>query len=316
MAATVTAGLSHSFDGPKWTVAQLVKKPAWVPSLVTKLVEDSNIAEWLLRDGPTAAGGAVAFEEVVALYADTEGEVVAEYGEYPGASVPQRTPVTRATTKRGVHLRFSEEMVSRNDTGRAKDEMESVRRTLVHGRDKIFFNAVLNNPGVLSIVASNDAGPGWVGANTTVRADIAEAEYQIASQGAQGVQYSEKLGYQADTLIIHPMIATSFIDNDEVNRIFAGSPLASQQLRYTGLMPRKFMNLDVMMSWRCPTTTAIVCQRKYMGFISKEWPLRGTPLKYNEDNDSYRSNFRYRDLVAIDNPKAVCFITNIDDGAA
>ena len=52
-----------------------------------------------------------------------------------------------------------------------------------------------------------------------------------------------------------------------------------------------------------------------MGFISKEWPLRGTPLKFNEADDTYTTYFRYRDLVAVDNPKAVAKITNIDGTA-
>src|SRR5688572_31717815 len=121
---TVTIG--HSYDGPKWTVNQLVSKPTWVPNIVSKTVADANIAEWLLRPGPSAVSGAVAFEETLALYAGSEGEIVAEFGEYPGTEAPMRTPVTRATTKRGVHLKISEEMVTRNDVGRVQDELRMV----------------------------------------------------------------------------------------------------------------------------------------------------------------------------------------------
>lgn len=311
--------VGHSYDGPKWTVNQLVKNPTWVPNIVAKMVEDANIADWLLRNGPTAVGGAVAFEETVALYAGSEGEIVAEFGEYPGTEAPMRTPVTRATTKRGVHLKISEEMVSRNDVGRVQDEMKMVRDTLVNGRDRVFFDAVMGNASVQSFAAASAATTdGWYSADplvSKIRYDISRAVFKIASQGVTGAQYSEKLGYKADTMICHPQVTAMFIDNEEVNKIFQGSPLASQSLRYTGLMPKKFMTLDVFQSWRCPQDTVIVCQRNAMGFISKEWPLRGTPLRQDEDTDSYRSNFRYRDLVAVDNPKAVCKITNIDGTA-
>lgn len=307
--------VGHSYDGPKWTVNQLVKNPTFVPNMMTKMVKDANIAEWLLRDGPTAVGGAVTFEETMALYAGSEGEIVAEFGEYPGTEAPMRTPVVAATTKHGVHLKISEEMVTRNDVGRVQDELRMVRDTLVNGRDKIFFNAVMSGNVQTMASASAAAVDGWYAVDplvSKIRNDIAHACYKIASQGVTGAQYSEKLGYKADTLIIHPQVAAAFIDSEEVNKVFQASPLASQALRYTGLLPTKFMTLDVFTSWRCPITTAIVAQRGIMGFISKEWPLSGTPMRKDEDTDSYRSNFRYRDLVALDNPKAVCFITNID----
>lgn len=298
-----------SYDGPRWTVNQLIKNPTWVPNTIMKMVNDSNIADWLLRKGPVADSGSVAFEETVALYANSEGETVAEFGEYPGAAASVSTPGVRSTTKKGVHFQISEEMLTRNDTGRVADEMEKVRATLVNGRDKAFINAILANPNVLTHATT---GTQWNSASTTILSDIAQAMYNISSQDVSGAQYSEKIGYQADTLIIHPSYQVQFMDNDEINNVFAGSPMADQQLRYTGKLPKKLLTLDVMTSWRCPIDKAIVAQRGAMGFISVEWPLSGTPLRKREDNDSYRSNFRYRDVMVVDNPKAVCFITGIN----
>jgi hypothetical protein len=307
--------VGHSYDGAKWTVNQLLKQPKRVPNLVENMVRDSNIAEWLLRQGPTADGGSVVYGETVALYASHDGEIVAEYAEIPGVETPVRTEITRATTKRGVHLKISKEMETRNDVGRVQDEMRMVRDTLVNTRDKVFFQAVINHPSAQTFVATNAAvAGGWLGtaASVGIRKDIARAMFLISSVSATGAQLSETLNYQADTLIVHPATVSAFIDSNEVNSIFAGSPLASESLRYTGVMPKKFMSLDVMTSFRCPVDLAIVCQRNVMGFISKEWPLSGTPMRYDEDTQTYRSNFSYRDLVAIDNPKSVCFITNID----
>lgn len=307
--ATVTVG--HSYDGTKWTVNELVKAPTRVPNLVKEMVKDANISEWLLRDGPTAAGGAVEYEETVALYASHDGEIVAEFAEIPGVETPMRTRLTRATTKRGVHLKISKEMETRNDVGRVKDEIRMVRDTLVNTRDKVLFNAVMTHPSVQTLPAGNASG-GWLSGTTSIVSDIAEGMYMISSVGVTGAQLSETLNYRPDSLIIHPAIASGLIDNPEVNNIFAGSPLASEQLRYTGKMPKKFMGLDILTSFRCPLDTAIMCQRNIMGFISKEWPLNGSPMKYNEDEQTYRTNFTYRDLVAIDNPKAVLFITGVD----
>lgn len=315
----VQGGISHSYDGPKWTVNQLIKNPVWVPNIVAKMVEDSNIAEWLLRPGPTAVGGAVAFEETLALYAGSEGEIVAEFGEYPMTDTPMRTAMTRATTKRGLGFRISEEMRTRNDVGRVNDEMSMVRDTLVNGRDRVFFNAVLTNTQVQSFASgSADTVNGWYSSNplqSNIRADITRALFRIASQGVTGAQYSEKLGYKANSMIIHPQLSMMFMNSPEIEKMFDQNVPATATIKFEGLLPKKFMNLDVFTSWRCPADTVIVCQRNAMGFISKEWPLRGTPLKYNESDDTYTSYFRYRDLVAMDNPKAVCKITNVDGTA-
>lgn len=310
-------GISHSSDGPKWTVNQLIKNPVWVPNIIQKMVLDNNLAEWLLRTGPTAVGGAVAFEEAVALYAGSEGEIVAEFGEYPMTDTPMRTPMTRATTKRGVGFRISEEMKTRNDVGRVQDEMTMVRDTLVNGRDKVLFNAVMTNSNVQTFAAASaGVADGWYSLDplvSKIRYDITRAIFRIAAQGVPQAANQEKLGYKADTLIVHPQVSAMLQGSPEVEAIFrnGGTP-ASSTIKFNGLYPTKFMNLDVFEAWRCPITTAIVCKRNAMGFISKEWPLRGTPLKFNESDDTYTSYFRYRDLVAVDNPKAVCLITNID----
>jgi hypothetical protein len=309
-------GVSASYDGPKWTVNQLVKNPVWVPNTIAKMVNDNNIAEWLLREGPTAVGGAVSFEETLALYAGSEGEIVAEFGEYPMTDFSARTPVVRATTKRGVGFKFSEEMRTRNDTGRVRDQMNATRDTLINGRDKVFFDAVMNHTGVHSTAAAS-AGvvDGWYSTDATaskIAQDIARAKYRISSQGVTGAQYSEKLGYKADTLIVHPQVAEMLVYSPELGALYDKSSPVTQGISFTNLLPKRILNLDVFSSWRCPADVAIVCQRKAMGFISKEWPLKGTPLKFDESTDTYVSYFKYRDLVAVDNPKAVAKITNID----
>lgn len=306
-----TQSIGHSYDSPKWTVAQLVKKPTFVPNLVKQLVADSNLSDWLLRPGPTAVGGAVVYEEKVELYADSEGEIVAEFGEIPGTQAGVSTPMTRATTKRGVHLKVSQEMVDRNDVGRVRDEIEMVRRTLVLGRDRTFINTVLNHPSILTMVAGNAAGGGWLEGTSSIIADIAQAQYEITSQSVPSAQYSEVLGYDPDIMIIHPSLEAGLIDNDKVNAIFAGSAMADQQLRFTGKLPKKFLNLNVMKSWRCPVDKVFIAQRNAMGFISKEKALQGTPMRHDEDTESYRCNFSYRELVAIDNPKSVIAITGV-----
>lgn len=311
MADTVNVG--HSYDGSKFTVNDLVKAPARVPNLVRSFVQDNDISPWVLRTGPTAVGGAVVYEENVALYANDDPEVVAEFGEIPMTSSGMTVPATRSTTKRGLGLKISKEMQTRNDMGRTQDELRRVRNKIVRARERAFFASI--QAADVNLIPAGNATGGWLTGTTSVVADLADAMYEITNQAPQGAEENEKLGYNPDTLIIHPSYQFSLIDSDEMNQIFQGSPLASEQLRYTGKLPKKFLNLDILMSWACPITTAIVCQRKAMGFVSTEWPLSGSPMKYDEATQSWTTYFSYRDVMVIDNPKAVTFIQNIDDGA-
>jgi hypothetical protein len=313
------ATVTHSYDGPKWTVNDLIKNPTFVPNQIAKSVNDSNIADQLLRTGPSAAGGAVAYEETVVLYAGDVGKIVAEYAEYPMTTAPMRTRVTAQTTKRGLGFRFSEEMRTRNDVGRVQDETELVRNTLIAGKDSALITAVLGNTSVQSFAAASAATTdGWYATDATaskIKYDVSRAIYKIKSQNVSGAQYSEKLGYKPNTMIVHPQVSAMFIQNAEVASMFqpAGNPASNAGVTsFSGMYPQKFLTLDLFESWRCPADTVIVCQRKAMGFISTEWPLRGTPLKFDESTDSYTSYFKYRDLVVVDNPLAVCKITNID----
>lgn len=310
MADVVSIG--HSYDGPKFTVNDLIKAPKRVPNLVRSLVQDNDISPWMLRTGPTAEGGAVVFEENVALYADNDAEVVAEFAEIPMTSAGMTVPTSRATTKRGLGLKISREMVTRNDTGRVQEEIRMVRDKIVRGRERRFFQTIMSAPVNQHPSASAALTGGWLNDTSTIIKDLADAQYLIANQAPQGAQENEKLGYKPDTLIIHPSYQYTMIDNEELNRIYAGSPLASEQLRYTGKLPKKLLNLDVLTSWSCPVDTAIVAQRKALGFISTEWPLNGSPLEYERSTESYTTYFSYRDVVVIDNPKAVTFINGID----
>jgi hypothetical protein len=312
--------VTHSYDGPKWTVNDLIKNPTFVPNAIAKSVRDSNIADQLLRTGPTAVGGAVSYEQTLALYAGSEGEIVAEYAEYPLTTAPMRTRMTAGTTKRGLGFQFSEEMRTRNDVGRVQDQMQMTRDTLVAGKDKALITAVLGNTSVQSFAASSGATTdGWYSLDPTVskiKYDIARAMFKITSQGVSGAQYSEKLGYKANTMIMHPQVSAMFFSSPEVAAMWQPAPNpASKTSTFDGLQPSKFLTLDCFESWRCPIDTVIVCQRKAMGFISNEWALKGTPLKFDESNDTYTTYFKYRDLVVVDNPLAVCKITNIDGTA-
>src|SRR4029079_14073888 len=103
MATVVRVG--HSYDGPQWSVSQLVKAPTRVPGIVIAAVKDNLIADLLLRKGPAAPGGAVQYQEQVAFASARSAEIIAEFGEIPTTPGDMTMPVVAATQKRGLGLK-------------------------------------------------------------------------------------------------------------------------------------------------------------------------------------------------------------------
>jgi hypothetical protein len=64
-------------------------------------------------------------------------------------------------------------------------------------------------------------------------------------------------------------------------------------------------------SWEILPNHALILKRNSLGFISDEWPLNGSPTRYNDEEQSYNTYFTRRALVAIDTPKAAVLINGI-----
>lgn len=304
---------SSSQDGGRLTVADYLKSPTRVRNVVLNMMDQQFIADALLRKGPAADSGAVVYREAEPLFADDDASIVGEYGEIPAAETTRGTPRALYTVKRGLAVKISEEMRTRNDTGLLQDEMRKVRNTMVRAWDRVFMNAILTNPDVNTV-----ASDGWVDGGTTapsIRGDIAEARFQIQS-AYYGDDEDNKFGYDPDVLILNPATANNFLDSDEVNKVFAGGNIADENLRYTGKMPRKFFGLNVLQSWQVPESTAIVMQRNMAGFISDERPLRGTPLYEDKPRETWRSDFTRASAVGVDNPGAITLIEGVDQTTA
>lgn len=126
-----------------------------------------------------------------------------------------------------------------------------------------------------------------------------------------GSDSDQKFGYVPDTLVINTSSMSYFLDSEEVNSVFAGSPLADEQPRYSGKMPRKFFGLTVLTSWQVPDGVAMVTQRGVLGFISNERPLQASALYEDQNRETWRSNIVRTSVMGVDNPESACIITNL-----
>jgi hypothetical protein len=307
MTAPVRIGHA-STEGPQLTVNMFVAKPTLIRNVVISMLDQQFIGESLLRKGPPASSGAVMWKDPQPLFANDDPEIVAEFGEIPGVETPGPVMHTKATIKRGGAIKVSEEMRSRNDVGSLQDQLRMLKNSTVRVWDKNAMNLFFGSGSTVDTMPS--AGS-WFGGTTTIRRDLADASIAI-QQASYDDNPDMRFGFTPDTLVINPIVASEWLDNEEINKIFAGSPLASQDLRYTGKYPKKFFNFDVITSWQVPETEALLMQRGVVGFLSDERPLRTTPMYEHRPTETWRSDTTRRSVMALDAPQAALRITGID----
>jgi hypothetical protein len=306
-------------DGPRLTVSQLVKSPTLIPKRILTMMDQAFLADAVLRGASDAPGGSVLYHESTPLFAEDDPAILDEFGEIPTTNGSLGIPLVARVVRRAFGLRVSKTMIDRNNVDAVNTQTTQIRNTMVRAWEDAFFSAVVANASVQQITV----GTAWSAASGThIRGDINAAKYLI-KQAAADTNGNQKFGYVADTLILSTETEQDFLDNDEVNNVYLGN-IASESIKYTGVLPKKFNGLDVLVSWRMSAyfpDGAIVCQRKTLGGISNERPLQATPL-YGEGNgpnggptESFRTDITRASAIFLDQPKA-CVLINGVNGAA
>lgn len=309
---SVSTGSSTSY-----TLDAFRKNPSWIQQVAYKLALNTFIADYICRKGPPAIGGAIAFREAEPLFANTEPDIIAEYGEIPSTDFHTGGMTVRATTKRGYGVRMSQEMIDRNDSATFARNTQQAINTMKLSFDRLCFETFAAHPRIEHIISSTAGTGGWLDATTGIRKDVANAKYVVSS--AHG-DYSEdeRFYYQADTLVVHPALTSAWIDNDEINRVFMASPEVPESPRYKFVFPRKFFGLNIVESFEMPTdadgnpSAALLLQKGETAFISDERPFKVTPLYEDKDTESWRSNMTRISTMGVDNPYSAVWITGIN----
>lgn len=319
MPTGATIPVVSSTDGPRLTISQITGMPAFVPERVLRDLRDQFLIDSVFRPGPPAPNGAVVFEESAPLFADGEPEIVAEGGEIPIIQTSRGLVRTLSTTKRGVGLTITREMRRRNNVDELQRRMRLTRNTIRRHWDNLFIDTILNHPGVHTLPAAEPwYGTGYEpsGAQTTggsVRYDIVQAETLITDATPSADRPEDWFGFEPDVLIIPKNCAAGFKDNDKINEVFAHGVLADEQIRYTGVMPRRFFGFTILVSRTLPDDVAVMLERNTTGFISDEWPLEGSPLEYFPRTQQWETYFTRRSVAGLDQPKSCTIITGIKD---
>lgn len=296
---------TSSQSGTRVTVNSWTKDPLLIQAYMLNWADQGNfLVDAVLRNGGQNDSGVVRFEESVPLYLADAVEDRAEGAEVPVVTGVRGAPNVTFSVDKAIRLLITDEMIRRNNVGLWDMYLQQAQNTMTKAWDQSFITQTLGNANIQTQAASAV----WSTGTTDVRGDILKAAEKI--EGAQDGQGSE-LGYKADTLIVNRTTKYDIITNDKFNEVYNGGNIASEHLKYTGLLPRKIMDFDVLESQYVPAGVAILCQRNACGFISDEVPFTVLPMEEDRNRLSFSSIIRRVSAIGIDQPKAICKITGV-----
>ena len=304
-------------DGPRLTVSDLVGAPTVIPSRTIDMMDQAFLADALLRKGDDAPSGVVLFRESEPLFMDDDPSVLDEFGQIPVVTDSVGARKVVRTVRRAFAIRVSKTMIDRNQMRRVTNQMRKCRNTMVRAWEDAFLSALLANPNLQTLTTSQP----WGSTTSHIRKDVNAAKYLIR-QASSDTQGNNRFGFAADTLVISTEAELDYLDSDEIEKVYQGN-IADENLKYTGKLPNKFLGLDVVVSWRLQIyapTSALVMQRKDIGFISDERPLEATPMYpgggggNGGPREEFRSDFTRQSAIGIDQPKACVLIAGVTTG--
>jgi hypothetical protein len=204
-------------------------------------------------------------------------------------------------------IMVSDEMRRRQVVDPVTRQLQQVRNTMVYSWNQAFYSAVVANAGIQTLAVSN----AWASSNATIRADIANAVYLVENASvSSSIGFNSFLGFEADTMLINHATKNTLLQSSSFAAPYIGD-IASENLQYTGVLPNKIFNLDVMVSRQVPTGNALIMQRQRAGFIADELPMVASPLYRDEPRKSSRSDVQRSSAIGLDQPLAVVLLSGI-----
>lgn len=308
---------TRSTDGPRVTVAALLKNPTLIPRRVLNDLLNEFIVDDVLRKLQPTSSGAYVFEESTPLFAEGDAPIVGEGGEIPVISGRVGARRVAVTVKRALGIRVTIEMRNRNNVDGVNTQVKQVKNTFVRTWETAFLQALLLHPDVPHITAGNP----WDDPAAAIREDLVEGTAEIENATLDSAISTEDFfGFSPNTLVIGRLTRDALMLSDDFNKAYVDNK-ADENINYTGKLPGRFFNVDAIMVSRemdrLATGKAVLLERKTVGGVGDERALQSTPM-YGEGGgpnggptESWRSDTVRQSAVIIDQPKAAVIIDDV-----
>lgn len=300
-----------STDGPKITVSAMTKNPTIIPKMILSTLQNQFIVDDVLRKLPPTASGAYVYEESTPLFAEGDAPIVAEFGEIPLISGRAGARRVAVTVKRALGLQISIEMKNRNDVDKVNTQVTQIKNTFIRTWETAFLQGLLLHPDIHRITA----GAAWDDPLSAMREDLLEGTNAIENSTLSGsVPTEDFFGFSPDTLVIGRNVRDAMMLSDDFNKAYVDNK-ADESVLYTGKLPGRFFNVDAIMISRemdrLAPNDALLLQRKIVGGVGDERPLRTTPMYEDPNRETWRANTVRQSAVVIDQPQAACLIEDV-----
>jgi hypothetical protein len=294
-------------DGPRITVNELLRDPLVVPQLILDITQNEFIIDEVLRNAGAATSGAVRYSESTPLYADDFPEIRPEFGEVPVVPTSIGIPRVVFAHERAMAITVSDEMRRRQTIDPVTRQLLQVKNTMVYSWNTAFYAAVVANASIQTLAVANP----WASAAATIRADLAQGVFLVENANVVSPSgLTQWLGFEADTLIINHGTKNTLLQSSTFAAPYIGD-IASENLLYTGVLPQKIFNLDVLVSRQVPAGNGIIMQRKRAGFYADELPFVAGPLYRDEPRKTWRSDTQRASAIGLDQPLAITLLSGI-----
>lgn len=298
-------------DGNRLTVSDLVKNPLFIPTKLKELIENQFISEALFRDAGPNPSGVVGYREGDPTFLDDDVQDVAEFGEIPVSSGQLGIPRMAYAVKKALGVRVSKEMIDENDIDAVNKQMTGLKNTFIRANDR-GAKTLLQSTAVPTMPVST----AWDATGGKPRTDLARGIEQISTAAPAEATEDEYYGFSPDTLVVHPGLLATLMDNDQILKIYNGN-VANESIAYTGAIPGQLMGLTVIQSRTFPIDKALILERGTVGFYSDTRPLQFTEL-YPEGGgpnggprETWRSDASHKRAMGLDQPKAALWLTGL-----
>jgi hypothetical protein len=301
--------------------------------------------------GDAPGGAVQYFQDSPQFPVGPDAGVVNEFGEYPIVTYVEGIPQVAISSRRGFAMKISEDMRRRNQMDRVLLQMKQGTNLMIRTFNNLFISSVQNAcnqalaatgstgalavPGKLNAVNNTTAGQGPVvgqaftgntaiASNTwstsggptanTIRHDLLECKRLVAGQTVDGTASTpgnSYFGFKANTIIMSEHDASLIMETADFGQLYANSPGYTKMPLVSGQWPKDLFGLDPIVDLSWPSGQIWIGERGTFGFISTERPLQSTPMRYDEDTETWRNNTSRIIAVGVDQPLAGFLLTGI-----
>lgn len=260
--------------GANLTVSIFLNTPARVQRAITDFALNRFVLDKIFRQGPTATGGAVVYDQVTGtfFFLDRDVQEIRPGANFPILSGGEQLPNVAVVKKLGGEVKLTYEAVRRDNRSLLSREMTRLGNNIVRYVDGAAI-AALNAAPILTFTA----GASWGTPSTDILSDIATANELV---------YGPDLGYNGDTLIVNPVDHMKMVKNTTLRSQLPREDTTARNPIFGGHL-NVLEGLDIWKTNRTPVGTAYLLQAGQAGDYSEEVPMYAKPIDEPREESWY-----------------------------